>query len=88
MCTTISHSVAVRGAGRGSSGWFPLSQATVGFDHSTHTDGEHALLLDFTNYELGTAARVAIELDLPSGRALVEQLRGAIEAAEATGLRD
>jgi hypothetical protein len=44
------------------------------------------LLLDFTNYELGTGARVAVELDLASGRALVEKLRAAIEAAEASGL--
>ena len=87
MCATISHSVAVSGAGRGASGWFPLSQATVGFDHATHTGTEHALLLDFTNYELGTGARVAVELDLDSGRALVDKLRAAIEAAEATGLR-
>jgi outer membrane protein TolC len=86
MCTSISHSVDVHGAGRGQAGWFPLTRATVGFDHATHTPAEHALLLDFTNYELGTAARVAVELDLASGRALVEKLRAAIEAAEATGL--
>jgi hypothetical protein len=88
VCTTISHSVAVRGAGRGSSGWFPLTEATVGFDHATHSPAEHALLLDFTNYELGTGARVAVEIDLASGRALIEKLRAAIEAAEATGLSD
>jgi hypothetical protein len=86
MCTTISHSVDVSGSGKGTSGWFPLTQATVGFDHATHTAAEHALLLDFTNYELGTGARVAVELDLASGRALVEKLRAAIEAAEASGL--
>jgi hypothetical protein len=86
MCTTISHSVEVCGAGRGGSGWFRLTRATVGFDHATHTGAEHALLLDFTNYELGTDARVAVELDLASGRALIEKLRVAIDAAEAAGL--
>ena len=88
MCTTISESVPVRGAGRGSSGWFRLAQATVGFDHASHTDTEHSLLLDFSNYDLGTGARVAVELDLASGKALLEKLSATIEAAEATGLRE
>jgi len=86
MCTNISESAAVKGAGKGPTGWFALTQATVGFDHATHSDAEHALLLDFTNYDLGTDARVAVELDLTSGRALLEQLKATIEAAEATGL--
>jgi hypothetical protein len=88
MCTTISGSQPVRGAGRGADGWFPVNQATVAFDHATHSGAEHALLIDFANYDLGTGARVAVELDLASGKALVEQLRVTIEAAEATGLRD
>lgn len=88
MCTSIAESVVVRGAARGSSGWFQLAQAVVGFDHATHTSAEHALLLDFSNYDLGTASRVAVELDLESGKALVEALQSAIEAAEATGLRE
>jgi hypothetical protein len=86
MCTTISNTTPVSGAGKGSGGWFPISQATVAFDHATHTGAEHALLLDFANYELGTDARVAVEMDLASGRALLRQLRDAIEAAEASGL--
>ena len=83
MCTMIAVSAAVTGAGKGSSGWFPLTQATVGYDHATHSGTEHALLLDFTNYDLGVDARVALELDLGSGRALMAQLQSAIEAAEA-----
>jgi hypothetical protein len=88
MCTSISETTSVTGAGKGPQGWFPLTQATVGFDHATHTGAEHALLLDFANYDLGTDARVALELDLTSGKALLEQLRGAIEAAEASGLSE
>ncbi|HEX4864984.1 MAG TPA: DUF6295 family protein [Acidimicrobiales bacterium] len=87
MCTSINESVVVHGAARGGSGWFQLARATVGFDHSTHTPAEHALLLDFSNYDLGTAARVALELDIESGRALLNALQAAIMAAEATGLR-
>jgi hypothetical protein len=88
MCTTISATTTVKGSGKGPDGWFPLAQATVGFDHASHSGAEHALLIDFANYDLGTHARVAVELDLASGRALLDQLRRAIEAAEATGLRE
>ncbi|HZU19360.1 MAG TPA: DUF6295 family protein [Candidatus Dormibacteraeota bacterium] len=86
MCTTISETTAIRGVGRGRRDWFPITQATVAFDHATHTGAEHALLLDFANYDLGTDARIALEMDLASGRALLERLRAALEAAEATGL--
>ena len=86
MCTAISETTSISGAGKGRSGWFPVTQVTVAYDHATHTGAEHALLLDFANYELGTEARVALEVDLASGRALVDQLRRAIEAAEASGL--
>lgn len=83
MCTTISHSTAVHGAGKGAEGWFPLTQATAAYDHPAHTGAEHALLLDFTNYDRGTSSRVAVEMDLASARSFLEQLRRAVEAAEA-----
>lgn len=88
MCTSISHTNTIRGSGKGTTGWFPLAQATVAFDHASHGAAEHALLLDFANYNLGTDARVAVELDLASGRMLLEQLQATIEAAEASGLRE
>jgi len=86
MCTTICDTTSIEGAGKGQGGWFAIVQATVAFDHATHTGAEHALLLDFANYDLGTDARVALEMDLASGRTLLEQLRRTIEAAEASGL--
>ena len=86
MCTMIAVSSTVIGAGKGASGWFPVTQATVGYDHATHSGTEHALLLDFTNYDIGVDARVAVELDLDSGRALLQQLQSAIEAAEESEL--
>jgi Family of unknown function (DUF6295) len=85
MCTMIAVSAAMRGTGKGEKGWFPITQATIGYDHATHSGTAHALLLDFTNYDLGVDARVALELDLDSGRALMAQLLAAIEAAEANG---
>lgn len=77
---------AVQGVGKGPVGWFPVTQATVGYDHATHSEDEHALLIDFVNYDIGTDARVALELDLESGKALLEQLQSAIAAAEASGV--
>ena len=86
MCTMIAMSAAINGSGKGADGWFPVTQATVGYDHATHSRAEHALLLDFVNYDIGPGARVALELDLASGKALLHQLQAAIEAAEETGL--
>jgi Family of unknown function (DUF6295) len=80
----IAMSADVSGAGKGADGWFPVTRATVGYDHATHSGTAHALLLDFTNYALGVDARVALELDLESGRALLAQLQSAIDAAEAS----
>jgi hypothetical protein len=86
VCTMIAVTKSISGAGKGADGWFPLTEATVGYDHATHSGDEHALLLDFVNYDIGTGARVAVELDLDAGRTLVEQLLFAIEAAEASGV--
>jgi hypothetical protein len=86
MCTNISYTASITGAGKGSQGWFPVTQANVAYDHATHTMAEHAFLLDFTNYAIGPEARVGLEMDVHSAKALLEQLSAAIEAAEATGL--
>lgn len=86
MCTMISVTKDIRGSGKGSKGWFPLTESVVGYDHATHSSDEHALLIDFVNYGIGTDARVAIELDLEGGRTLIAQLQQAIELAEASGV--
>jgi hypothetical protein len=88
MCTMISMQTAVTGAGKGATGWFPISQANVGFDHATHTQSEHALLLDFVNPDLGVGARVAVEMNIASGKALVAQLQAAIAEAEGSGFTE
>jgi hypothetical protein len=88
MCTMIAGTRPIRGAGKGSGGWFAVNQATVAYDHASHTPADHALLLDFVNYEIGPSARVALELDLASGRALLEQLQATIMAAEASGVTE
>jgi len=88
MCTMIAITTEVHGVGKGKDGWFPITQSTVGYDHATHSQNEHALLLDFVNYSIGTGARVAVELDIASGKALLAQLGEAIRQAEASGVAE
>ena len=88
MCTMISHTTPIIGSGKGAAGWFSVSQANVGYDHATHAPFNHALLLDFVNPALGAGARVAVELNIESGKALIAQLQAAIAAAEASGVAE
>jgi len=85
MCTMISMQTQVYGSGKGANGWFEISQANVGYDHATHSQLDHALLVDFVNPNLGVGARVAVEMDIASGKALVAQLQAAIAEAERNG---
>jgi len=85
MCTQITMNTPVTGSGKGVSGWFPISQANVGYDHATHSQLDHALLLDFVNPSMGTSARVAVEMDLASAKALIAKLQAAIAEAERFG---
>jgi hypothetical protein len=86
MCTTISTTVAVDGAAKGGAAWFPVTAAVVGFDHATATAAEHAVLLDFVDPTRGPGARVAVELDLASGRSLLAALEAVLAAAERSGV--
>jgi hypothetical protein len=86
MCTMIALKTPIAGSGKGAAGWFSLKQANVGYDHATHGQFDHALLLDFVNPDLGPSARVAVELDIESGKALVEQIQAAIAEAERSGV--
>src|SRR5207253_2730456 len=63
VCTTIAMKAAVTGSGKGAGGWFPISSANIGYDHATHSQLDHALLLDFVNPDMGVSARVAVEMD-------------------------
>ncbi|MBV8084890.1 MAG: hypothetical protein JO247_08740 [Chloroflexi bacterium] len=85
MCTMICMQAAIKGEGKGAGGWFPVTQANLGFDHPTHAQAEHSLLIDFVNPDMGPTARVGLEIDIASGKELVAQLQAAIEAAEASG---
>ncbi len=88
MCTMIALKTPVTGGGKGAQGWFPVSQANVGYDHTAYMQNEHALLLDFVNPDLDPSARVAVELDIASGKALIAQIQAAIDAAEQSGVAE
>ncbi len=82
MCTWITQRSAVTGSGKGASGWFPLTHATVYFDHPYHAPLDHALNIDFVNEAAGPGARVAVELSAESARALIKDIEAALEAGE------
>ena len=89
MCTTIAMNAPIKGGGRGANGWFPVTVATVAYDHTVYyLQNEHALLLDFGNPDLPPTSRVAVEMDIASGRALIEQIQAAIAAAEEAGFTE
>ena len=80
MCTYQTEKLDVEGSGKGTAGWFALSQATVYVDHPQHAPAEHTLNIDFLNPQQGPAARVAVELTAQSARALAAAIEPALAA--------
>lgn len=80
MCTYVTEKVAVDGSGKGPVGWFPLTEASVYFDHPQHALAEHTLNIDFLNPGQGPSARVAVELTAASARALAAAIESALAA--------
>lgn len=83
MCTYETANVDVVGSGKGGAGWFRLSRATVYFDHPFHAQADHTLNIDFANTDLGPSARVAVELDPDSARALAGAILEILDSAPA-----
>jgi hypothetical protein len=79
MCTYQTTAVVVDGSGKGAEGWFPVTDATVYFDHPVHAPAEHTLNIDLINPSRGAGARVAMELDPGSARALAEAILQTLE---------
>jgi hypothetical protein len=86
MCTNIATKTPVTGSAKTASGWIRVNQATLSFDHANHTWVEHALRIDFLDPDNESAGRFAVELDLPSGRALLRRLQEVISAADTSGV--
>ena len=83
MCTWITQHSTVTGSGKGAEGWFPLTHATVYYDHPFHAHLDHALNIDFVNEAAGPGARVAVELSAESARALIKDIEAVLAAGEA-----
>ena len=82
MCTWIVEKAPMTGSGKGASGWFPLTQANVCFDHPSNAMIEHSLNIDFVNEAMGPGARVAVEISAESARALVKAIQDALGTGE------
>ncbi len=81
MCTYQTQTVEIAGSGKGTDGWFPVTDATVYFDHPVHAPAEHTLNIDFLNPGRGASARVAVELDPLSARALAVAILSTLDMA-------
>jgi hypothetical protein len=79
MCTYRTTTLPVDGSGKGAQGWFRLTDATVYFDHPVHAPADHTLNIDLLNPARGAGARVALELDPESARALAEAILDTLE---------
>ncbi|MHB1533709.1 MAG: DUF6295 family protein [Acidimicrobiales bacterium] len=81
MCTYLTEKVVVAGAGKGPAGWFSLTDASVYLDHPVHATPDHSLNIDFLNPAKGPSARVAVELEAGSARALAHAILAALDSA-------
>lgn len=81
MCTYQTQTVEIAGSGKGADGWFPVTDATVYFDHPVHAPAEHTLNIDFLNPGRGASSRVAVELDPVSARALAVAILSTLDTA-------
>ncbi|MCU1492873.1 MAG: hypothetical protein JWO62_637 [Acidimicrobiaceae bacterium] len=81
MCTYQTATLDVSGSGKGADGWFPVTRASVYFDHPVHAPAEHTLNVDLLNPDRGAGARVAVELDAASARALATAIIAMLESA-------
>ena len=82
----IVKQIELEGSGKGTSGWFPVKQANVSFDHPFNVVLEHALNIDFVNEAQGPGARVAVEMSVESARALVQTITEVLQRAELGGI--
>ena len=83
MCTYLTEKIDIVGSGKGATGWFGLSQATVYVDHPVHAQFAHTVNIDLINPALGPSARVALELTEEAALALAAAIQQAVASAPA-----
>jgi len=70
MCTYLTEKVSISGSGKGPSGWFRVTDASVYFDHPGPCPGGAPPSTSTSSTPApGPAARVAVELTAESARA-------------------
>jgi hypothetical protein len=82
MCTSIVEIVAAEGMAKREGEWFPLTHASVAYDHARHALLADVITIDFINEALPPGARAAVELTLETAKALAAALAKAIAEAE------
>lgn len=80
MCTYQTEMVTLSASGRTRDGWMPMTDATVYYDHPVHYPAGHALLIDLRNPARGPGARIALEMDAESARALARSILRTLDA--------
>ena len=83
MCTYLTEKIAVDGSGKGATGWFPVTDATIYIDHPVHAPYGHTVNIDLLNPGRGPSSRVALELTEESALALADAIRRAVDSAPA-----
>lgn len=83
MCTYQTEKISLRGSGKSRHGWMKVTDATIYFDHPVHFSAGHALMIDVTDPARGPDARIALELDPNSARALAESILRTLDQAPA-----
>jgi len=82
VCTYYTERLELRdSSGKGADGWFSVTSASIYYDHPVHAPADHTVNVDFLNVAQGPRARVAVELDPESARALARALLSAADAA-------
>jgi len=82
MCTNITHATDVSGSAYAAGAWLGVSRAVVSFDHPAELAVDHALCIDFRAGNGDPSARVAVELDRASARALATSILAALHDEE------
>src|ERR1700757_623978 len=83
MCTYLTEKIGVDGSGKGATGWFTATEATVYVDHPLHAPSGHPVNTHLLTPALGASARVALELTEETALALADAIRRAIASAPA-----
>ena len=82
MCTYVTETLTITGSAKGAQGWFRATDASVYFDHPTHTLADHTLNIDLRRPTDGPGQRVAIELTAGSARELAETILRVLDGQE------